>query len=433
MDGGRDKNTIALTHVCQAWREVFTSRSSLWTNLHCKNSDKTRVYLERSNSSPINISLDAVCELSPVDPFFQVIPRAIGRLTSLFVCISSTRLRDITPHLSRPAPLLQKLSVFVACPADDGEPALPSTLFDGDLSSLRKLRLMFIHTELPWRNMVNLTSFSLAHTTRGNVTVGQLLDFLESAPQLREVYLYLPISTSGAQDGRLVSLACLKTMEVACDKPSLLLNHLLIPVGTKLKMEGELFDPLIEGYLSGRLRDNLRNLPNFTTVRLSDSIDQWIAFSGPNGEVKMASTKFFAHGAWSALESLPQFDTSKVERLRIGYNKSASSDPPYRALLPIKGLRTLTLVQCKSPDIFISALDPNGNSSGDVVCPKLEEIIVYDGSLLDINGVTRMAAARALRGSKLKSLKLICDPIPAEIDILELRKHVSHLGWKAIE
>ena len=42
------------------------------------------------------------------------------------------------------------------------------------------------------------------------------------------------------------------------------------------------------------------------------------------------------------LESLAQVDTSKAERLKIDLGDSPSSDPLYRALLPMKDLRTLT-------------------------------------------------------------------------------------------
>ena len=48
----RDQDTIALTHVCRAWREVFVSQTSLWTRFDCLNGEKTRTYLERSKSSP---------------------------------------------------------------------------------------------------------------------------------------------------------------------------------------------------------------------------------------------------------------------------------------------------------------------------------------------------------------------------------------------
>ena len=81
-----DEGVIALTHVCRTWREVFTSRPSLWTDLNCADLDKAEVYLERSKSLPINLSLDRDDSLSPSDPFLQIIPRVVGQLGSLSVC-----------------------------------------------------------------------------------------------------------------------------------------------------------------------------------------------------------------------------------------------------------------------------------------------------------------------------------------------------------
>ena len=74
----KDQCTIGLTHVCRAWREIFISCPSLWADFDCKDADKTRVYLECSRSSPINMSLDREDDLYLPDPFLQVIPRAIG-------------------------------------------------------------------------------------------------------------------------------------------------------------------------------------------------------------------------------------------------------------------------------------------------------------------------------------------------------------------
>ena len=35
-----DQGLITLTHVCRGWRDMFISRSSLWTQLDCMNFDK---------------------------------------------------------------------------------------------------------------------------------------------------------------------------------------------------------------------------------------------------------------------------------------------------------------------------------------------------------------------------------------------------------
>ena len=109
------QDLIALTPVCRAWRKAFISRSSLWTGFNLAgfnraNADKTRVYLEHSKSSPINISLwlGKRSGLSPHDPFLQIAPHVIGRLKSLVI---KGNTHPITTHLSHPAPLLEYLSI----------------------------------------------------------------------------------------------------------------------------------------------------------------------------------------------------------------------------------------------------------------------------------------------------------------------------------
>ena len=48
---------VTLTHVCRGSRERFISCSSLWTFLDCANVKQTRVYLERSKTSPLELWL----------------------------------------------------------------------------------------------------------------------------------------------------------------------------------------------------------------------------------------------------------------------------------------------------------------------------------------------------------------------------------------
>ena len=265
-----DKDLIALTHVCRAWREVFTSRSSLWTDLDCADGDKAHVYLERSKSSPINLSVRRNGDLSPSDPFFQIIPHVIGRLKSLSVRFwkAPGTLQDITAHLSRPAPLLEKLLIHGGYYGRNRNVVLPSTLFNGELSSLRTLDLQSIRTGLPWRNMINLTSFTLAYASPCKLSIGQFLDFIESAPRLRIVHLRFATLTHDAQYGRLVSPAHLKEIVISGrGPPSLLLNHLVIPVGAELITQVEFDAPVIEDHLPKSL-DNLRNFSDFTTIEL---------------------------------------------------------------------------------------------------------------------------------------------------------------------
>ena len=339
--------------------------------------DKTRVYLERSKSSPINVSLVRAHDLDPRDPFLQIFPRAFGRLRSLSINATPRGLPDLTSQLSLPAPLLEDLKI-------DGRskhsphlnPVLTPALFNGDLSSLRKLHLQSVHTELPWRDMANLTSFALVSTSQGEISIKHLLDFFESAPRLREICLHDATPTFGAQNGRLVSPEHLKRMEIAGEGPSsLLLNHLLIPVGAELTTQVDLLGSLIEDHLPRSL-DNLRNLSDFTEIHLrAAGWDQFVRLSGPNGRITMISATQ-TDTTHVALGSLVWIDTSKVERLEIDCDDTVSINLSYRTLPCMEDLRTLTLSHRQSSHGFIAALRPNTSSSEVVVCPKLEELFL---------------------------------------------------------
>jgi hypothetical protein len=393
--------------------------------------DEALVYLDRSNSLPVNLSLYTDDHLSPYHPFFAIIPHAIGRLGSLSVEAAPERLQDITDHLSRPVPLLEKLSICSGYHGDPRrDPVLAPTLLGGGLSLLRSLCLESVRTELPWRNMVNLTSFKLYSTLPGEVTVRRFLDFFESAPRLRKIGIYFAIPTTGAQDGRLLSLACLERMEISGDgSASLLLDHLLIPVGVDLTIEVDLPDPPIKDH-PPRFLNNLKNFPNFTTIELyGNESDPHMQFSGPNGEVRIIPRTSRVDVTCLMLESLDQFDTSKVEQLKIDRGNAPSSDPPYRALLSMKHLRTLTLRQCAEFHIFTHALHPDMSASGAVVCPKLEElVIVTDRIVIEVKPVIGVVAARASRGAKLESIRIVGGN-PVRADVLELEKHVLRVEY----
>jgi len=254
---------------------------------------------------------------------------------------------------------------------------LTPTLFNGDLSSLRVLHLQSVRTKLLWRNMVNLTSFTLAHVLPVDVSVRRLLDFFESTPHLHNVLLFHTTPTFGAQNGRLVSLARLKKMQIIGDEPSsLLLDHLLIPVGAELTTQIRFWLPLVETHLPRSL-DNLKNLHNFTEISIHLAThNSQIGFTGPNGKVSSVPTAVWSGNiAQPVLESLTKFDTLKTERMEI-FCRPPPRGTTYRALLPMENLRHLTISQPKSHYVFISTLDPSLNSSDVMVCPRLEELIL---------------------------------------------------------
>jgi len=397
--------------------------------------DKTRVYLERSKGSPIDLWLDRKGVLSPHDPLFQIVPHATGRLKNLSVEAAPATLHSIIPHLCDPAPLLEFLSIN-GCHKYNPEsnPVLTPALFNGDLSSLRVFYLQRVRTELPWRNMVNLTSFMLCNASLTDVSVKRLLDFFESAPRLRKIQLDYATPISGpAQNGRLVSLACLKRMIIHANKPSsLLLDHLLIPVGAKLTTMNDSWSHLlIEDHLPKSL-DNLRNFSNFTKINLRvDGTSLRMQFTGPNGQVSMNHKSLQTDITHPTLEYLARlFHTSKTEQLQISRANPSSVFPLLYALLPMENLRSLTISQCKHLYTFTHALCTTCGSSGALLCPKLEEIVLvfpYDsGGDMNpvIERVIEMAAVRESRGMKLKLLRIAGLDKLMPIEEWKLKKHV---------
>ena len=279
--------------------------------------------------------------------------------------------------------------------------------------------------------MANLTSFKLFYPSPDEPSITQLLDFFESAPHLLNIQIHLVTSASDAQNDRLVPLPCLKRMKVVGVEPSsFLLKHLLIPAGAKLTTLVT-HSALIEDHLPRSL-DNLQNLSNFTRISLClGGPRPHVRFAGPDGQISIALIAIPGHTIRLALESLTQFDTSTAERLDIGYGARTSIDTPYQALLPMKNLRTLTLFRFSYLHTFMGALHPGTSSSKVVICPKLEELVLVprsDSEVFDIESVTKMAAARATGGAKLRTVRIAdtrkkLGPWTAS----ELRKHVSHV------
>jgi len=421
---------IPLTHVCRAWRGAFSSRSSLWTSFQCQDADKTRVYLERSKSSAISLRIDREDVLSPHDPLFQVIPHATSRLKYLCIRTTPENIGHITPHLSHPAPLLECL--WIDCgsgPEPRSIPVLATSLFNGNLPSLRSIHLVSVRTELPWRNMINLTWFALWHTPLGGISIGQLLDFFENTPHLKNIELRSATPTSGAQGGRLVSLAHLEWMSIQGDEPcSLLLHHLLIPVGAKLSIWVGSFGPRLEGHLPRSL-DNFRNLSDLTKISLDlTESHPNMEFTGPNGQVSVTCRSPQGNLTSPALEYLAKIYTSKTEELIITRGSPPSGDLPRRAFLRMQDLHTLTLYRCRSIHFFIHALHPDTSSLGTVVCPNLEELVLVlrtNGEVFDIKDLINVAAARALCGAKLSIVRIIGGQDKVDLGgVLELREHV---------
>ena len=437
----RDKNVIRLTHVCRGWRDLFTLRPLLWNRLGCVDVDKTRAYLERSKSSPLEIILN-----NKTDALFLAGPH-IGRVKSLtIIAVRGDVISDITTHFSRPAPLLEYLSIAIRAPYI---PVLDCALFNRDLPSVRTLELEGVVTELPWRDLSNLTSFSLNRTAVDKISITILLDFFEHASMLRRVTLVgsIPI-ISNAPPERVVSLPRLEGFVICGSLPySTLLNHLSIPPNAATTMTFDLINDRLPiqdhhpkslvnfGHLSyiTQINVGLRGKPKLIQLygpSGSHHIQgKWVGVTGFDNCPVTVDTRM--------LQSVVTFDTSNVERFAITQypvspHLNTEESPPYHVLFRMGNLRTLTLTECHNL-LFFAALNPEKTPHGVILCLGLTELIlhVHLEKRSCLKELWEMAKARDSRGVRLQSVTIICtQQVVLPKEVFKLRQYVPRVEYR---
>ena len=345
------------------------------------NVDKTRTYIQRSKSSPLELSLKNREGASYLDEAALLVVPHIRRLKSLTVHanVLPSVLRNCCCH----APPLEKLGVCVAGPKN---PVLDSAPPNGDLSSLGTLCVRGVITHLPWRNLRNLRVFTLASRPPGR-SVTQLLDILESAPLLHTVDLEDSVpDSSDAPPERIVPLCYLKTFTLSADPPHpILLNHLSIPVGASMiswiVFSGE-ESPLPDYPPEGS--PNLRNLSCITSINLSFRvIRKFMRLSGPSGSLPLfaywegegetdLSLYIVDHRVLCSLSPPILSGTQRlsVSKYRHSHPTKVEDCPVFRALSFANNLRRLILIKCHTLP-FILTLNPEENSSKLMLCPNV--------------------------------------------------------------
>jgi hypothetical protein len=429
-----DENLIALTHVCRGWRDAFISRSSLWTRLYFTNVDKTHTYIQRSRTSPLEFHIYSHIFLH--NAFYLAILH-LHRLKSLLV-ITSEREDTVLEYFHYHAPLLEELDIDIR---DPNRPAFDNKLFNGDLSSLRKLSLSGVMTDLPWRNLANLRAVSLGFYAP-NIGITQFLDFFESAPLLRTVEICDSIpGLSDASPKRMVALPHLTTLRINADRThATLLDHLSIPAGASLLQE---FDyrgeesPLLD-YLPKKLA-NLGNLSHITSIYLClDFASKILRMSGPSGELRMiAHCKCLGSVSYNVdhriLRDLGLHDLSTTQRLSFSkYKHLDSTEEVFQILSLAKNRRTLVLAECNNLP-FLFALDPRVDSYEPLLCPNLEELVLYiePSDQSDMEQLINMAENRAARGVKLPSVTIVgLDELELDGEVLLLKGFVPHVEYR---
>ena len=441
---GWDEHLITLTHVCHRWRDVFTSRSTLWTYLNFKNVDKTRVYIQRSKSSPLKIFIQGYGYTFSNDAFSLVIPH-LHKLKSLVIRGGFTS--DVFKHFHFQAPLLEELTIKFTGLHDL---ELDDEIFNRDLSSLHKLTLDGVTTNLPWKNLADLRFFVAKFRAPG-LGITQLLDFFESAPLLHTIELKYEIpSSSDAPPKRMVPLRHLNTLRIAADSPhSTLLNHLSIPTRASLIQEfnysGSRF-PLSDHLPESSI--NLSNPSHIAAINLNLHFglkEKSLRLAGSSGELRMLAfwedwddhwtdeSREADCGVLRSLDSQVLLATRRISFSGFGHRSYGEADEcPIFQTLSSTNLGTLVLSECDNIS-FIHALDPARNRSQLLLCSNLEEFTLYIKSRdqFHIEPLITMAKNRVSMGVRLPSITIVGlgELIPGG-EVMRLREHVRRVEYK---
>ena len=202
---------------------------------------------------------------------------------------------------------------------------------------------------------------------------------------------------------------------------STFLGHLSIPTSALLDlcfyfcMESPPIPPCLVN-----TPDNL----HITTINLLAHGSSWecMRLNGPNGELRMGSA-WCASSRYSErqfFESLGKFDLSKTQRLAVTvyyFPYTSKTSPISQTLLLMNNLRTLSLNGFDVSTSFICTLNPEQNESHTVVCPELEELVLYIG----IRNKTYLRELMNMASAQAKRFSTACSPPTSTASLLQLK------------
>jgi hypothetical protein len=250
--------------------------------MDCTNAEKTRVYIKRSKSSPLEIALreNGVSRYQK-DALLLVLPH-ISRVASINVFGGRKLLQDFTETFSCPVPILRHMVIRLS---GHLTPVLWHKLFDGNISSLCTLSIAGVIPRLPCESLSKLTTLLIPLFSRESLT--PLLDIFANAPLLSEIKLGGIPDSYDAPPGRVVSLPCLKTFTICTDTQPVWihLSHLIIPAGASLTMDLYLtrVESMFRKYIPNTF-DNLQNISCISSISLDfGGATASLQLSGPSG------------------------------------------------------------------------------------------------------------------------------------------------------
>ncbi|KAF9647446.1 hypothetical protein BDM02DRAFT_2677861 [Thelephora ganbajun] len=219
-----ERTLVTATHVCRHWRSAILSVPTLWTNIPCRDLDRTLTYLERSKDALIDVHATSP---SSSFPMCDILSRHIERTRLLRANLSRADVRSAVLQLRDPVLSLEILELFGST-FDAPRINLPADFLGRHTPSLFSIHFSDVSPTFTPFYLPNLTHFYLRGTDEPT-PMDSIFALFKNAPRLREVFIFCRHTTPGTILFHEITLDFLEILTLRIYDPVPILRFLCLP------------------------------------------------------------------------------------------------------------------------------------------------------------------------------------------------------------
>lgn len=402
-----DRVLVTATHICRHWRSAILSVPTLWTDIPCRDLDRTLTYLERSKGALINIYAMSPSSNFPIRDIFS---RYIERTRLLRANLSRAGVRSAVLQLRDPVLSLEILELFGST-FEAPRINLPADFLGRHAPSLLSIHFSDVSPTFTPFYLPNLTHFYLRGTDEPT-PMDSILELFNNAPRLREVLIFCRRTTPGKVPFLETSLDSLEVFTLRIHDPVPILRSLRLPSIKEIFVELP-FHPEKMNTLAHFLPlDVVPRLAEATSMDCTiDPSYGCLVIHAPDFE---AAVYALSPKGMNPADILPTlladktfFPLSKIKRLEFTQHDASSC----LSLAEFENLEVLGLDDCWEEFIF-PVLQPSANHTP---CPRLRELIIRpsEDRSFPLTSLVQLAKVRKEAGCVFK--KITMDPEPGNV------------------
>jgi hypothetical protein len=388
----------ACIQVCSHWRAVALETSELWARSINFNRDHHK-WMERmvdlSNQRPIEIGAFSIVPLDDGAARKRVVchtlQRASHRIQSIGITAYDEYVPDIINNMSKPAPILESLTFYVA---GEGPHSIPvhgvrPTLFCGHFPRLRNLEVRDMDVV---GDQFLLPAPTLTHLRLGGFSYQQfrrIVQMLQNMPLLEHLsFERAPISLMDLATREIITIPRLSSLWLRGDALccAYIVGHMSLHTGVSVRMHFDVFchpqefpallPPMLTKILHMANSPPLQNLRITIEPRLdSAEFEGWPMDYDPTSiaplkiSISDNSSQFLI--AW--VEAIcNRLSVSSVELNQAGTRRMPPRVRPPLTLSDMLELRSTLLINGSEPRVLVALLGQH------TLFPKLQKIVFYN-------------------------------------------------------